>query len=172
MEQRKLLVKTKKSYTNYILVIFILVTCIVLLYLDNKGSKQDEHLMNGNIIYHETDVLLQEGNYENAITLLEELHNKYNDDYNITFRLGYSYLSMEQYTSALTMYTRTLDLNPYLVENKEFMYQYAIALANCEQVDNALTVVDRLLTLPMDETFEATVFELKESISNMKGTTT
>ncbi|MDF2068159.1 CDC27 family protein [Bacillus sp. Cr_A10] len=172
MKQRKLLVKTKKSYTNYILVIFILVTCIVLFYVDNKGSKQDEQLLNGNILYHETDVLLQEGNYENAITLLEELHTKYNDDYNITFRLGYSYLSMEQYTSALTMYTRALDLNPYLVENKEFMYQYAITLANCEQVDNALTVVDRLLTLPMDETFEATVLELKDSISNMKGTTT
>lgn len=172
MNQIKLQVKTKKNYTNHIIALFILIVCSILIYTQNQATKQDERMMDDFALYQETSLLLQEGDIENVLPILEDLNTRHGDDYNVTHRLGYSYLTMQQFNTALTMYTKSLDLNPYLVENINFMYEYATTLASNEQYDNALIVIERLLTLPMDESFKATVTELKDSISGMKGSTT
>lgn len=172
MNHRKIQVKSKRDYGNYFVTAFILLLSIVLIITHNKASKQDENYLKDFTLYQEAESHLEAGNINEAILILENLNLNNDDEYNLTYRLGYSYLSVENYRSALTMYTKSIDLNPYLVENNEFMYQYAIILANNEQYDSAILVIDRLLTLPMDETFKKTVTELIDSISNMKGSTT
>ncbi|WP_313893790.1 hypothetical protein [Psychrobacillus sp.] len=171
MNQLKLKVKTKKKYTNFIITLFILIVCSILIYAQNQATKQDEKLMDDYALYQETNLLLQEGDIEHVLPILEELNKRHGDDFNVTHRLGYSYLKYQQFNTALTMYTKALDLNPYLVENINFMYEYATTLASNEQYDNALIVIERLLTLPIDESFKATITELKDSISGMKGST-
>lgn len=171
MNRIKIQNKSKREYKNISFIAFILLICILLLFIHNRGKQQDEKLLNDYSLYGDTDLLMQEGKNDLAINLLQDLHTKYGNDYNITYRLGYAYLNMEQYSSALTLYTKTLDLNPYLVENSDFMYQYALVLANLKQVDNAIIVIDKLLTLPMEESLKPTVIQLKDTLSNLKGTT-
>ncbi|MER2076572.1 tetratricopeptide repeat protein [Psychrobacillus psychrotolerans] len=173
MIQKKIQTKPNRNYSNYIFITCIIVVLTVLIGVENVAEKEDNLLLNDFSLYQKADVLLQEGDMESVIPILKELHKTYNDDFNISYRLGYSYLSTNRYDSALVMYTRSLDLNPYFVENKDFLYEYAIILANNEQNDNAIQVIDRLLELPIDENFKGKVMELRDSISiNLKGSTT
>lgn len=164
-------VKQKKNYANYILILFILVIGSTLFYVQNQATKQDEKLLNDTVLYREADLQLQEGDIDAALPTLEDLNMKYGTDYNVVHRLGYSYMNKQQFSAALTMYTKSLDLNPYLVENKSFMYEYATVLTSNKQYDDALIVIERLLTLEIDEAFRNSVTELKDSISSMKGST-
>lgn len=172
MTQKKFKTTSNRNYLNYIIIGFIILVSVALIQVQNDAKKQNKLLIDDYLLYQEADSLLQEGNIESVIPMLEELYKTYTDDYNVTHRLGYAYLSTSKYDAALTMYTKSLGLNPYLVENKDFLYEYAIILANKEQNDNAIVVIDRLLTLPMDDAFKGKVTELRDSISNnMKGTT-
>lgn len=171
MNQIRIQRKVKKSYMNFILTAFILLICVVISVLQNEAKKQNEVLMSDFLLYQQADSLLKDGKIDEVLPPLEELHTKYNNDYNISNRLGYVYFNVEKIDTALILYNKTLDLNPYLVENKDFMYQYAIVLANNYQYDNAFLVIDRLLRLPMDEDFKAAVIELKDTINGMKGST-
>lgn len=171
MNQIKFEVKQRKNYMNYILILFLLVIGLALFYLQNQATKQDEKLLNDSVLYREADLQLQEGDIESALLTLEDLNMRYATDYNVVHRLGYSYMNKQQYSAALTMYIKALDLNPYLVENKNFMYEYATVLTNNKRYDDALIVIERILTLEIDEAFRNTVTELKDSISSMKGST-
>jgi len=173
MIQKKIQTKPNRNYSNYIFITCIIVVLTVLIGVENVAEKEDNLLLNDFSLYQKADLLLQEGDTESVIPILEELHKTYNDDFNISYRLGYAYLSTNRYDAALVMYTKSLDLNPYFVENKDFLYEYVIILANNEQNDNAILVIDRLLELPIDENFKGKVTELRDSISiNLKGSTT
>ncbi|KQL36913.1 M48 family metallopeptidase [Psychrobacillus sp. FJAT-21963] len=170
MNQIKFEVK-RKNYMNYILCLFVLVIGSTLFYLQNQATKQNEKLLNDTVLYREADLQLQEGDIDSALLTLEELNKRYAADYNVVHRLGYSYMNKQQFSKALIMYTKALDLNPYLVENKNFMYEFATVLTSNKQYDNAIIVIERILTLEIDEAFRNTVTELKDSISSMKGST-
>lgn len=173
MIQKKIQTKLKKNYQNYIVIAFIILVLTLLIRVENEAQNEDIILLNDYSLYKEADSLLQEGNIESVIPMLEELYKTYNDDYNISYRLGYTYLTTDNYDAALVMYTKSLDLNPYLVENKDFLYEYAIILEYNEQHDDAILVIDRLLELPIDEDFKGKVTELRDSISiSLKGSTT
>lgn len=172
MNQNKIQYKTKKDYTNYFITVFVLLIITILIVSQNEAKDQDEILLNDFSHYQEINTLFEQGNTEYVVDPLEELNKIYNDDYNIAYGLGYAYLNNGRNDAALIMYTRSLDLNPYLVENKDFMYQYALVLSNNKQFDNAIIVIDRLLSLPIDEPFKITINELRDSINEMKGSTT
>lgn len=172
MKQKKIKAKLKKDYSNYIIIAFALLIITILLVGQNEAKMQNKELLNDHLLYQEIQKNLEAESTENLISGLEELHKKYYDDYNITYRLGFAYLSNGNYEAALIMYSKSLDLNPYLSEDKDFMYYFAVTLSNVKRYDDAVLVIDRLLTLPMDEAFLTTVTELKDSINKMKGSTT
>lgn len=172
MNQNKIRLKTKKDYTNYFITAFVLIVLIIIIFTQNEAKDQDEILLKDYSLYQEVNTILQQGHTEHLIEPLEELSKIYNSDYNITYELGYAYLNNGMYDAALPLYTKTLDLNPYLVENKDFMYQYATVLSNNKQFDNAIIVIDRLLILPIDESFKGAVIDLRDSINKMKGSKT
>lgn len=172
MDKKKILSKEKKEYTNYFVTGFILLVAITLVFIQNEAQNQNEKLQRDFSLYQEANSYLQKGETEVIIDTLSELHKTYSDDFNISYGLAFSYLNNGNYEAALPMYTRSLDLNPYLVENIDFIYQYALAFSNNKQYENAIAVIDQLLTLPIDESFKAEINELRDSLSSMKGSTT
>ena len=171
MNKRIINSKRDKIYINYIITGFILIVFVLLIIVENLGSKQDELLLNDFTMFEEASALIESGSSTEALQTLENLNTKYSGDFNISHRLGIAYLSSEQYKPALTMFTRTLDLNPYLVENTDYLYQYALTLANNEQFDNSILVIDKLLSYQLEEELKSKVVKLREEINNLKGST-
>jgi len=172
MNKRIINSKRDKNYINYIITGFILIVFVLLIIVENLGNKQDELLLSDFTMFEEASALVESGSSTEALQTLENLNTKYSGDFNISHRLGIAYLSSEQYKPALTMFTRTLDLNPYLVENTDYLYQYAVTLANNEQFDNSILVIDKLLSYELEEELKNNVVKLREEINNLKGSTT
>ncbi|WP_427138227.1 tetratricopeptide repeat protein [Psychrobacillus psychrodurans] len=172
INQKKFFSKEKRDYTNYFIAGFILLIAATLVFIQNEAQNQNNKLQRDFLLYQETNTYLQKGETEPIIEPLSKLHETYNMDFNISYGLAFSYLNNGNYEAALPMYTKSMDLNPFLVENEDFMYQYALVLSYNEQYEDAITVINQLLTLPIDESFKAEVTKLKDSLSNKKGSTT
>ena len=139
------------DYLKYILIGLVLFGVIALIWTNHVAKKTDEELIQDFSTIQQSTQKLSIGEID--VASFEKLQQKYPKEYLIAYQLGYAYLTMGNMQPALTMYTRAIDLNPYLVENNEFMYQYALVLANNEQKDSAKTVIARAQQLPGDENY-------------------
>ncbi|MFB5086105.1 hypothetical protein PGC35_02610 [Psychrobacillus sp. PGGUH221] len=128
------------------------------------ANKQDEEFLNDYTLFQKLTDKQSSEEIQDTTEQLEILQKKYSDEYLFAYQLGLAHLNKGNMERALIMYGRTLDLNPYIVENKEFMYQYAFILVNNEQIDNAKIVVERAEQLPSDEEYQTRLAALLESI--------
>lgn len=149
---------------NYIFVLLLFFVVVVIIWSNTTTSTQDDEWLNDySLLQQLTDPQSTE-NAEGMIGQLEILQKKYPSEYMLAYQLGLAYLNAGNMKQASTMYGRTIDLNPYITENKEFMYQYAIILANDEQQDHAKNVVERAMQLPTDEEYQTRLASLLETI--------
>ncbi|MCK1995781.1 tetratricopeptide repeat protein [Psychrobacillus psychrodurans] len=164
MNKYTVLKKSKRSNLfKYIFYLLIILIIIVLFWTDKMGDKQDEEFLDDYTLL-QTLINQTSNQAPNTIEQLSALQQKYSNEYLIAYHLGIAYLNEGNIQQALIMYKRTLDLNPFVVENKEFMYQYALILGNNEQIDNAMRVVERAKQLSPNEEYQSKLNSLVESI--------
>ncbi|TQR21222.1 tetratricopeptide repeat protein [Psychrobacillus vulpis] len=164
---KKLAVTSKSEkfdFLKYTFFFILILVIVVLVWMNNMSAKKDEVLLNDYVLLDQLSKQEFSENKDAVIQQYEKLQKKYPENYMIAFQLGYTYLGADKIKPATVMYARAMDLNPYLVENPEFMYQYSVALINNEQTENAKTVIDRAKHLSTDEAYQARLTNLIEII--------
>lgn len=160
----------KKDFGKYVFIILLISVLLVLVWQNKLAEKQNTILLNDYAVYQQADEMMQNQEFDQSINVLEDLNAKYNNEFQISYWLGYSYLYSNKFESAVILYNKSLDLNPYLVENTDFMYQYAVALANSEKYEDSLIVINRILTYPIEDSLRTTLNEIINSINAERGT--
>ncbi|MCZ8532023.1 tetratricopeptide repeat protein [Psychrobacillus psychrodurans] len=165
MKKQSLTKKSEKNiFWKYIFFFILIISIVVLILMINYSTKQDEVLLNDYVLLDQLSKREFSENKEDVIDQYETLLKKYPRTYMITYQLGYAYLEADMIKPAVKMYARALDLNPYLVENPDFMYQYSVALINNEEAENAKNVIERAIHLSVEEEYQARLTNLLEII--------
>jgi tetratricopeptide (TPR) repeat protein len=139
------------DYLKYTMLTLLTFGLIVILWTNHMAKEQDKELVQDFSELQQATQKLTTG--EISMDSFENLQKKYPDDFMLNYQLGYAYLSAENMKPALTMFKRALDLKPFLVENNEFMYQYALVLLNNKELESAKTVITRAKQLSGDENY-------------------
>lgn len=88
--------------------------------------------------------LIDIGKAEEALVVFQELAEKYPNHDRIQWQIGWAYAADENFQESLGYYQAAEELNPQLLENEAFIFQYSYSLMNLEDYAIAKTYLDRL----------------------------
>lgn len=150
----------KPSTVKYIFFGVILFVLIGIFYTNSTGKKQAEVFKADFKQYQQTLQLLKENKSGEAIKELEELINKYPDEYDLYFKLGLAYSEQADFEKAAIHYQKAIDIRPALLENPTFNFKMGESLYNIKQLDLAKAY----LSNPVPEQFQIQKDELLQLI--------
>ncbi|MDB5231502.1 MAG: flagellar motor protein MotB, partial [Chitinophagaceae bacterium] len=125
------------------IIFFIFLTPFIILSQKNKGGSI---LANGNMQY-------EQNNYQYAIVLYEKYIKEFNSTDTVAIqKLANCYRLVKAYENALMWYKRAYALQP---ANEEVAYRYAESSATALNYDNAISILERLVTKnPGNKTYQ------------------
>lgn len=136
---------------RYTVAVIVTALLIGLGYASFAGKKQDEQLVSEQGAFYQALQYIQDGKSNEALPLLQLVDKENSNSAVVKYYLGSTYASMGNWNSAVMEYQKTLDLNPYKVEDSIFMFQFASILISAEKLDAAKVVLERCQTLPAPE---------------------
>lgn len=163
--------KFRESTRRYILlgiVIFVVLGVIVAKVL---ASGQDEQFAKEDLIYQQAMQLSINGNYQEASVYINELLKTQPESEDANYLGGLIAANIGELQQAAILLQKTLDLNPYRVEDSMFMLQLGETLYRVERYDDAKVVLTRCQEAgwaPEEmPNYQTKVTELLSSIENM-----
>ncbi|WP_231584141.1 tetratricopeptide repeat protein [Domibacillus indicus] len=141
--------KLTDSSIRYIVAGIFLCLAIALIYTHFSGEKQDEKVTEIYYTYQQAFELLQQGQYAQALPLLEQVKAEEPDSVPVTHYLGMSYVNTNELSKASRAYKQVVELNPYKIEDALFMIQFADVLTLNGEKEEALTVLAQCKNLPV-----------------------
>lgn len=133
----------KENTRKYILVSVVVLIVIGLISAKIMGNKQDEEFKANNMLYEQVVQLYSAQNAAEAAPLMAELLKKQPDSEIVNYLGGMIATGNEDYGQAAILLQKTLDINPYKVEDPIFMLQFAEVLVEVERFDDAKVVLER-----------------------------
>ncbi|WP_169818537.1 tetratricopeptide repeat protein [Domibacillus iocasae] len=126
---------------------FLFVILIGLIYTYTAAKSQDEVYLQNYSKYEKAVELFEAQQFDQALPLFEELEKEQPRSAVIKNYLGIAYVNTGNVDAAITKYQNVLDLNPYKVEDAQFMIQFGEILLFADQKDDAKKVLEKCLTL-------------------------
>lgn len=133
----------KENTRKYILVSVVVIIVIGLIFAKFIGKKQDENFVAENMLYEQVVQLYSEQNNAEAAPLVEELLGKQPDAEIVNYLGGMIAAGNEDFGRAAVLLQKTMDINPYKVEDPMFMLQFAEVLVKEERFEDAKIVLVR-----------------------------
>lgn len=131
----------KESTRKYILIGLVLVIVIGLISAKFLGKKQDEEFAMDDALYQHVSQLYSDGNYEEAAEYSTELLTRQPDAEATNYIGGLIAANTGELEQAAILLQKTLEINPYKVEDPMFMLQLAEVLYGAERYADAQTVL-------------------------------
>lgn len=160
-----------ESTRKYILlgiVLFIILGVIVSKVLAND---QDKQFVLADALYQQAFQLAGEGNYEEASLYINELLKLQPDSEAVNYLGGLTAANTDKLEEAVVLFQKTLDLNPYRVEDPMFMLQFGEILLKVERYSDAKIVLTNCQEsgwAPEEfPTYQEQVTKLLNTIENM-----
>lgn len=133
----------KESTRRYILLGLIGIVVIGLIVANVLANNQDEQFTNEQTLYQQAVQSANQGNYEDASLYIKEvLKNKPNSE-DVNYLGALIATNTGDLKQAAILFQKTLDINPYRVEDALFMLQFGEVLYNVERYEDAKIVLTR-----------------------------
>lgn len=133
----------KESTRKYILISIVLLIVIGLVSAKVMGKKQDEQFAMDDALFQQVQTLYEEGNFEQAKPYTDELLKRQPDAELVNYIGGLVAANVGESEQAAILLQKTLDINPYKVEDPMFMLQFGQVLVSAERYADAQTVLVR-----------------------------
>ncbi|MER2190022.1 MAG: hypothetical protein ABS951_03605 [Solibacillus sp.] len=156
---------------RYILVGMVAFIVIGIFTAKILGSKQDEQFMYEDALYAQANQMYQEGNYIDAMVFSNELLELQPKSEDANYLGALIAAQTGEYKQAAILLQKTMDLNPYKVEDSIFMLQFGEILFMAERHDDAKVVLEKCREMgwvPEElPTYQERVTKLLTQIENM-----
>lgn len=133
----------KEKNRRYILigvVIFIIFGIFTAKYL---GNKQDKQFMYEDILYNQTNQMYQEGKYNEAQSVINQLLELKPKSEAVNYLGGLIAAEVGEYKQSAILLQKTMEINPYNVEKPLFILQLGEVLLLAERYKDAKLVLER-----------------------------
>lgn len=131
----------KDSTRKYILIGLVLLIVIGLFTAKVLGKQQDEEFAMDDALYEQVSQLYSEGKYEEAAQYSTELLQRQPDSEAVNYIGGLVAANTNEYEQAAILLQKTVELNPYKVEDSVFMLQFGEVLYGAERYADAQIVL-------------------------------
>ena len=131
----------KESTRKYILIGLVLIIVVGLITAKVLGKQQDEEFATDDALYQHVSQLYSEGKYEEAAPYSTELLQRQPDSEDANYIGGLIAANTNEYEQAAIFLQKTLEFNPYKVEDAVFMLQFGEVLYGAERYVDAQTVL-------------------------------
>ncbi|MEK4424079.1 tetratricopeptide repeat protein [Solibacillus sp. FSL K6-1523] len=131
----------KESTRKYILLGALLFIIVGLVSAKVLAKGQDTQFTTEDILYQQVAQLYNEGNYTEASLFMNELLLAQPKSEAVNYLGGLIAANTEEYEQAAILFQKTLDINPYKVEDAMFMLQFGEVLVLAERNEDARIVL-------------------------------
>ena len=128
---------------RYIFLAFVLFIIVGISTAKVLGAKQDEKYLTQYTYYQQAQQLVAEANYTEADKYLHELLLEQPNSEALNYLAGLTSANLGDFGKAAILMQKTLDINPYKVEDAMFMLQFGEILLNSERYEDAKIVLTR-----------------------------
>jgi len=132
--------ETTRKYILLGVVIFIV---IGLLSAKAIAKKQDNEFLTEDLMYQQASQLSSEGNFEEASKHINDLLLKQPNSEMANYFGGIIAANKRDFKQSTILLQKTLDINPYKVEDAIFMLQFGEALFFAERYEDAKIVLEK-----------------------------
>lgn len=136
--------RSESKYVNAIAIAILFLTVAGLFYSNIAAKKQDEVFASNQNTLDNAINLIEQTSYEEALDLLKDIEKENSDSVLLHYYKGIALSNLGDKSEAVSSYQKVLQLNPYLVEDAVFMFQYAQVLFENNENIAALEVLDRI----------------------------
>ncbi len=133
----------KESTRKYILLGAILFIIVGLVSAKVLAKGQDTQFTTEDVLYQQAAQFYSEGNYSDALTFINELLKAQPKSEAANYLGGLVTANVGEYERSAILFQKTLDINPYKVEDAMFMLQFGEVLVSAERYEDAKTVLVR-----------------------------
>ena len=133
----------KESTRKYILLVVVLFIIVGLVFAKVLAKKQDTQFLTEDILYQQAVQLYGESKFSKASIYINELLLVQPKSEAVNYLGGLVAANNNDYQQATILLQKTLDINPYKVEDAIFMLQFGEILVLDERYENAKTVLVR-----------------------------
>lgn len=133
----------KEVTRKYIFIGLLILIIIGVIVANILAKKQDEEFATEDFLYNQALQLYKDGDYERAQLLVSELTIERADSEIVNYLAGLIAASNNEYESASILMQKSLDINPYKVENAIFMLQFGEILFLAKRYEDAKIVLNR-----------------------------
>ena len=162
----------KESTRKYILLGIVIIIAAALISAKVFANKQDAAFLADDALYNQAKQLYQEGNNAEASNVINALLLKQPKSEAVNFLGGLISADNGDYKQSVILLQKTLDINPYKVEDAMFMLPFAEVLFFAERYDDAKVVLEKCREwgwVPEAyPTYQERVTELLTQIENMQ----
>lgn len=127
---------------RYILVGMVAFIIIGIFTAKILGNKQDEQFMYEDMLYAQASQLYEEGNYIDALGLSNELLELQPGSEAVNYLGAMISAQVGEYKQAAILLQKTMDINPYKVDDSIFMLQFGEILFYVERFEDAKKVLE------------------------------
>lgn len=135
--------KLKESHRKYILLGLLGFIIIGLIVAKFMAKNQDEYFLKNELLYEQVQKLYNEDNFEEAAIYIEELLKTQPNSEVVNYMGALISAINQEYNKAAILMQKTLDINPYRVEDPIFMLQLGEIFFKAERYEDAKTVLIR-----------------------------
>lgn len=129
---------------KYILLGIITFIILGILMAKVLGNKQDEQFMYEDMLYAQASQMYQEGDYDGALSISNELLKLKPRSEAVNYLGALIAANIGEYKQASILLQKTLDINPYKVDNPVFMLQYGEVLFSAERYIDSKIVLKNI----------------------------
>ncbi|MGE7020689.1 tetratricopeptide repeat protein [Solibacillus cecembensis] len=133
----------KESTRKYILLGAVLFIIVGLVAAKVLAKGQDTQFTTEDVLYQQAAQMYNEGNYSDALVFTNELLLAQPKSEAVNYLGGLVAANAGEYQQAAVLLQKTLDINPYKVEDAMFMLQFGEVLVSAERHEDAKTVLVR-----------------------------
>lgn len=133
----------KESVRRYILIAIVVLIFAGLTTAKVLGNKQNEDFILSDQLYQQTLQLYNQGNYEEAFKISADLLKRVPNSEVANYLGGLIASLNNEYNQAAILLQKTLDINPYKVEDAMFMIKFGEVLVYSERKDDAKIVLEK-----------------------------
>ncbi|MER2108112.1 MAG: hypothetical protein ABS949_14345 [Solibacillus sp.] len=133
--------KLTESNRKYILAGIVAFVLVGLFVANFMATKQDEAFMQEDMLYQQAIQMLNEGNFIDAYAMLQKVLETQPNSEDANYAMALVAANSGEFGRAAIAGQKTLDLNPYKVEDPIFMLQFGEILVSNERFDDAKTVL-------------------------------
>lgn len=134
------LIESKRKYILLSIVAFIIIGFIIAKVL---ASKQDEEFSVDDLLYQQVSQLYSEGNYPEAGELINDLLTRQPKSEVVNYLGGVITANLGDYKQSAILLQKTLDINPYKMEDAMFMLQFGEVLFFAERYKDSQIVLEQ-----------------------------